>query len=47
LTKPEIICKILDQVDPFLDELVQKHGLNAEDVEAILDALKARFQNGL
>jgi hypothetical protein len=45
LSNPERVCKALDKLDPIVDEAIKEFSLDAEDVEAVLDALKEKFRN--
>lgn len=44
MTNPEIICKVLDELDPIIDELAEEYCLDAEDIETVLDTLKEKFR---
>lgn len=45
MSNPERVCKALDKLDPIVDEAIKEFSLDAEDVEAVLDALKEKFRN--
>jgi hypothetical protein len=45
MTDPAVICKVLDQLDSIITRLVGKYGLDAEDIETVLQTLLEKFRS--